>query len=139
MPNIDVLEKVLGIVSAPYITYNFSRKIFLLYSAKGRISFSDCLYFLRYQAMCVLQLFFSQVVTTWILKLNLPFSSRFSAWSESEYKNLYILRTKRLFKVKQKAIFLIIKGLSIAKNCLRPKSVSVKIWKILVRYLMYCQ
>ena len=33
------------------------------------ISLSDCLYFLRYWAICVLQLFVFQVVTSQILKL----------------------------------------------------------------------
>ena len=33
-------------------------------------------------------------------------------------KNLNILRTERDFKVKQKAFFIIFKGLSVAKNCL---------------------
>ena len=32
---------------------------------------------------------------------------------------------KRAFKVKQKAFFIIFKGLSFTKNCLRPESVSL--------------
>ena len=37
-------------------------------------------------------------------------------------QNLNILRTRRSFKVKQKVFFIIFKGLSVAKNCLRPDS-----------------
>ena len=32
------------------------------------------------------------------------------------------MRTKRVFQVKQRAFFIIFKGLSVAKNCLRPES-----------------
>ena len=42
-------------------------------------------------------------------------------------KNLNILRTKRAFKVKQKVFFIIFKGLSAAKNCLRRECVSLKL------------
>ena len=34
-------------------------------------------------------------------------------------------RTKRAFNMKQKAFFTIFKGLSIARNCLKPKSGSL--------------
>ena len=36
-----------------------------------QISLPSCFYFLRYWAICVLQLFVNQVVTSWILKLTL--------------------------------------------------------------------
>ena len=38
-----------------------------------QISLSGCLYFVRYLALCVLQLFDNQAVTLWILKLILLF------------------------------------------------------------------
>ena len=38
-----------------------------------QISLPDCLYFLRYWAICVLQLFVNQAVTSWVLKLTLSF------------------------------------------------------------------
>ena len=38
-----------------------------------KISLSGCLYFLRYCAICVLQLFVTQSLTSWILKLTLSF------------------------------------------------------------------
>ena len=47
---------------------------------------------------------------------------RFSTKLKSQDKNVNILRTKRAFKGKQKAFFLIFKGLSVAKNRLRPES-----------------
>ena len=65
MLNFDFLEKGLEIAFSPYFVYDFSRKIFLLLnSINGQISLPDCLYFLRYWAICVLQLFVNQVVTS---------------------------------------------------------------------------
>ena len=46
-------------------------------------------------------------------------------WPKIEDKSLKILRTERAFKVKKKAFFIIYKGLSAAKNCLRPESASL--------------
>ena len=61
----------------------------------------DWLYFLRYWAICVLKLFVSQVVTSYILKLILPFYM-----IKKSRQNLNILKTKRAFKVKLFAPFL---------------------------------
>ena len=110
------LERGLGIVSPPHFVYDFSRKIILmLYFIKLSNFLFDCLHLL----------FVSQVVTLSILKLFLSFwSSRFSAWPKSQDKN--ILRAKRGFKVNQKAFFIIFKGLSVAKNCLRLESAFLK-------------
>ena len=56
-------------------------------------------------------------------EVNLTFLlSRFATWPKSQDKNLNILRTKRSSEVKQKAIFIIFKMISFAKNCLLPKS-----------------
>ena len=63
MLDIDFLEKGLTIVSLPHFVYDFSTKMFLLlYLLTDQILLSDCLYFLIYWAICVLQLFVSQVV-----------------------------------------------------------------------------
>ena len=52
----------------------FQEKCFSCYILLiDQIELSDCLYFLRYWAICVLHLFFSQVVTSQILKLVLSF------------------------------------------------------------------
>ena len=65
MLNLDFSEKGLGTVFPPHFVYDFSRKMFLmLYSITDQISLSDCLYFVRYWAICVLQLFVSQAVTS---------------------------------------------------------------------------
>ena len=57
------------------------------------------------------------------MKFTLSFSSsRFDTWPKSQDKNLNILRTKRAFEVKQKVFFTIVKGTSVAKNCLRSES-----------------
>ena len=44
----------------------------------------------------------------------------FSIWPKSQDKNLNILRTRRAFKMKQKAFFNNFQELSVAKSCLRP-------------------
>ena len=41
---------------------------------------------------------------------------------KSHDENLNILRTERTFSIKSKSIFIIFKGLSAARNCLRTKS-----------------
>ena len=48
----------------------------------------------------------------------------FSLWWKSQDKNLNNLRTKRAFKVKQKAFFKVFKGLSVAK-IVRPGSAPI--------------
>ena len=65
MLKFDCLENGLGIVSPPHFVYDFSRKIFIiLYSfLNDQILWSDCLYFMKYWEMCVLQLFVNQFVT----------------------------------------------------------------------------
>ena len=67
---------------------------------------------------CVLQVFVNQVVT-----------------SESQNKNLNILRTKRAFKVKQKPFFIFFKRVSFAKS-LKPDSTPWK-WKKLNKWTHY--
>ena len=74
MLNFDFLDKGLGIVSSAHFVYDFSKKCSSCYILlTDQVSFPDCLYFLRYWAMCVLQLFVIHVVTSWILKLTLSF------------------------------------------------------------------
>ena len=68
------LEKALEIVSPPHFMYVFQGKCFSCYVLlTDQFSLPDCLYFLRYCSICVLQLFVNQVVTSSILKLILPF------------------------------------------------------------------
>ena len=65
MLNFDFLEKGMGIVCPPHFVYDFSRKMFIMYNLlTEQILSSDFLYFLRYWAICVLQLFVSQFVTS---------------------------------------------------------------------------
>ena len=44
-------------------------------------------------------------------------------------KNLSILRTKRAFKLNKKAFVIILKGLSLVKNCLRPESAPLNMFR----------
>ena len=48
----------------------------------------------------------------------------------SQDKNLNILRTKRAFKMKQKALFIIVKGLSIIQLFLEGESPTLKIYEV---------
>ena len=64
MLDFDFLEKDLGIVSIPHLAYDFSRKMFLLYSVTDQILLPDCLNVLRYWKLFVLQLFINQAVTS---------------------------------------------------------------------------
>ena len=48
-------------------------------------------------------------------------------------KKSNILRTKRAFKVKYKVFFIILKGLSFAKNCLGPEGVPLSYVKPFMR------
>ena len=51
------LEEGLGIVSPPHFVYDFSRKCLPRYALLTNQTFlSECLYFSRYSAICVLQL-----------------------------------------------------------------------------------
>ena len=63
MLNCDFLEKGLGIVSYHILCMIFQEKSFSYYTIlTNQISLPDCLFFLRYWIMCVLQSFVSQVV-----------------------------------------------------------------------------
>ena len=60
-------------------------------------------------------------------EINLIFLIRpFFYLTKKSRQNLITVRTKRAFKVKQKAFFIIFKGLSVAKNCLIPERVPLK-------------
>ena len=125
--NFGFLEKGLGIVSPQKFVHDFSKKWFSCYILlTDQISLSDCLYYLKYWSICVFRLFVNQVVTLQVLKLALSFwSICFYTWPKSQDKNLNILRTERAFEVKQKAFFVIFKGLSVVKSCLGPESVTL--------------
>ena len=74
MINFEFLEKGLGIVSPAHFVNDFSKQCSSCYALlTDQISLSGCFYFLRYLAICVLQLFVIQVVLSWILKLTLSF------------------------------------------------------------------
>ena len=48
----------------------------------------------------------------------------------SQDKNLNILRTKRAFKMKQKALFIIVRGLSMMQIFLEGESPTLKIYEV---------
>ena len=75
MLTFDFLDKDLGIVFPAHFCMMISQKrcswCYILLT--GQMSFSGCLYFSSYWAICVLQLFVNQAMTSWILKLTLSF------------------------------------------------------------------
>ena len=80
MFNINFLEKDLRLVAPPHIVYDFQESYFsfcILFT--DQVSLSDCLYFLRYYKIFILQLFVNQAVKSRNLKLKLSFYlSRFA-------------------------------------------------------------
>ena len=63
MLNFQFLEKGLGLVSSTHFVYDFPRKMFLILHFITEPNFiSDCLYFSRYGARCVLKQFVNQAV-----------------------------------------------------------------------------
>ena len=65
MLNFHFSEKSLGLVSGPRFVYDFPSKMFLmLILLTEQMSLSDYLYFSRYWAICVSQLFVNQAVTS---------------------------------------------------------------------------
>ena len=65
MLNFNFSENGPGLVSPPHSVYDFSRKCFSCYILlTDLISLNDCLYYLRFWAICVLQLFVNYAVTS---------------------------------------------------------------------------
>ena len=74
MVNDNISEKAPRLVSSPHFAMIFQENCFSCYSlSTDQISLSDCLYFSRYWAICVLQLFVNQAVPSQSLKLTLSF------------------------------------------------------------------
>ena len=48
---------------------------------------------------------------------------------KSRQKLKYLENENRTFKAKQKAFFINFQGLSVAKNCLRPESAALKVFR----------
>ena len=65
MFNFHLLGKGLELVSSPCFVNDFLRKMAqLTVLLTDQISLSDCFYFSRYWAICVLQLFVNQAMTS---------------------------------------------------------------------------
>ena len=87
----------------------FSEKYFSCFLLIEYISSFNCLYALRFLAICVLQLFVSQIVTSQIFKLTLTFLSR--CFPKNSGQKFKYLKNKQSFK----AFFIILKEVSVAK------------------------
>ena len=84
----------------------FSEKYFSCFLLIEYISSFDCLYALRFLAICVLQLFVSQIVTSQIFKSTLTFLSR--CFPKNSGQKFKYLKNKQTF-------FIILKEVSVAK------------------------
>ena len=121
MLNFDFLDKSLGIVSLVHFLYDFSTKFSTCYILlTDQISLSGCLYFLRYWEICVLQLFVITRLLCQKFQNYSDLSNQAVFIHDQKVKKLNILRRRRAFKVKLKTFFIILKGLSVIKNCPRP-------------------
>ena len=90
----------------------FEEKYFSWYIlSTDHVSLSGCLYFMRYWAICVLQMFVNQIVTSWILKLYFQ-SSRFSNMPKKSWQKLKYLENKSSLQDETKSIFRYFKGFS---------------------------
>ena len=81
----------------------------------GHISLSDCLYFLRYWEMCALQLLVNQIVC------HKFWNYHFSTWPKSLDKIEISWERKQLLRWNKQAFFIIFKGHSEVKHCLRVR------------------
>ena len=73
MLNFDFLDNGLGLFLQHILSMIIQQKCSCFILLTDQISLPGCHSFLRYWAICVLQLFANQVVTSWILKLTLSF------------------------------------------------------------------
>ena len=74
MLNFDFLDNGLGIVSTAHFVYDFLTKVFFMLYSINQPNFIAWLpLLLELLAICVLQLFVNQIVTSWILKLTSSF------------------------------------------------------------------
>ena len=111
-----------GTSFSPHFVYKkcFSFYILLI----DQISLLDCLYFLRYWSICVLSFivcFLGCGVTNFEINLIFLLKQLFRMTKTLRQKNKYF-ENKKSFQGEIKSIFIIFKGLSIAKNCLRPEN-----------------
>ena len=107
MLNFDFVEKALGIVSAPHLLYDSSRKMFLVLYSINRPNFIVWLPLILeiLVNMCIAIVCFPgcDVIN---IKINLIFLIKlFFTWPKSQDKNLNIFRMKRAFKMKWKVFF----------------------------------
>ena len=123
MPNFDFLEKSMGIVIPPSTEYDSLRKMFnMLHS----INWSDFIVWLPLLLEMLGNMFVVIVCfpgcDVVIFEINLVSNQAVFTWPKNQDKNLNILGGKELLKWDKKLFFIIFKGLSVAKNCLRFES-----------------
>ena len=107
--------------------HDFWRKIFLmLYSVNWPSSIVWLPLHLKILGNMFIIIAYKSTLSFW--------PSRFSTWPKSQDKDFNILKTKRTFKIKRKAFFIIFKGLLVAKNRLRLESAPLSDIRSIVTY-----
>ena len=119
MLNFGFLDKDLRIGSPAHFVYDFLTEMFFMLYSINLANFIAWLFLLLEMLgnICIAIVFYPGCD---VLDFDLSNQTIFSTRPKSEDKNLNILTNKRAFKVKRKAFFIIFKGLSVIKNCLRP-------------------
>ena len=99
MLNFDFLGKGMEIVSPSHSVYDFSKKNVSFYALlTDQISLPDCLFFLRYWSICVLQLFVNQVGDVINFEINLIFLIKsFFCIIEKSRQKFKFLENKKSF------------------------------------------
>ena len=114
LPKIKLME----LASLSHFLYSFWGKLFLLlFLLIDHVSLSGCLYFVRYQAICLLQLVCD--VTTFEINLIYLIKPFFLHGQNVMTKHKHILRMKKAFKMKWKVFF--IKAFNEANNKVRVR------------------
>ena len=124
MLNFNFSEKSLGLVSPPYFVYGFSRKIFfMLYSLNWPNLIPWLLLFLKIFCNTCIIIICLPGGDVLNFGINLIFLIRpFYHNTKRSRQKLKYLENKKSFWGEIKKNLIIIKGLSVVKNCLRPNS-----------------
>ena len=121
--NFNFSEKGLELVSPPYSTYDFSRKMFLMLHSINWPNF--IVWFLLLLEICALQFCYSgcDVIK---FEINIIFLiNPFCHMTKMSRQKLKHLENRKSFLREIKTIFNIFKGLSATKNCLWPESAPI--------------
>ena len=127
MVNFNFSKKSLGLVSPPHFVYGFSRKIFpKLYPINWPNVYVWLPLILQIMVIMCITIVFHSGCDAIKLEINLIFLIK--PLTKKSKQKLKYLENEKTFWREYKAFFIIFKGLSAAKYCLRPESVPFREW-----------